>query len=291
MRLPLIITCLAASPAWSCTDYDAAVAAVQGGHVTAATVLYQSVADDPACPDTMRDWMGQFLAKQAFAVTLTDAPDAEKRAALAIALGYETHWRSYAALGRLDWDARDYAAAALNLQLALNELATGNPEHAAEQDEIAEVYQLATAALALSDTVVELPRTRAGTPPALLTGKVRGFEIEEVPLPITFDYNATTFDDAGLVYANALVNHLLRTNPASVNLGGHTDPVGGEAFNLDLSAARAEALSRYIRAAGYTGEIITTAYGESQLPSPPPGITPGSEEHHRIARRVSFSAQ
>ncbi len=280
-----------ASPALACDNYDAAVAAVQSNDAAAATALFDGLVADNACTDDFREWVGDFLARDAFAVTLTDADEATKRAALQTALGYERHWRSFAGLGHLDWAAADYANAAANFQLALNELAEGDQSHDAATDEIAEIYQLATAALALSDDVVDLPVTRAGNPSVMLTGKVRGFEVEEIPLPITFEYNSVQFDAAGLDYANALVNHLLMVNPVSVNLGGHTDPVGGEDFNLALSEARAEALATYIKAAGFTGDIITTPYGESRLPEPPAGIEAGSEEHHRIARRVSFASQ
>ncbi len=280
-----------ASPALACEGYDAAVAAVQTDDANAAAALFDGLIADNDCSDDFREWVGDFLARDAFAVTLTDADEATKRAALETALGYERHWRSFAGLGQLDWAAKDYASAAANFQLALNELAEGDQTHTAETEEIAEIYQLATASLSLADQVVDLPTTRSGNPSVMLTGKVRGFEVEEIPLPITFEYNSVQFDAAGLDYANALVNHLLMVNPVSVNLGGHTDPVGGEEFNLALSEARAEALATYIKAAGYTGEIITTPYGESRLPTPPSGIEAGSEEHHRIARRVSFASQ
>ena len=279
------------TPAMACQNYDAVVAAVQSDDAATAQSFFDGLVTDNDCTDAFREWVGDYLARDAFAITLTDADAATKRAALTTALGYERHWRSFAGLGRLDWQAQDYAAAAENFQLALNELAEGDQSHTAETAEIAEIYELATASLALSDDVVDLPTTRAGNPSVMMTGKVRGFEVEEIPLPITFEYNSVAFDAAGLDYANALVNHLLMTNPSSINLGGHTDPVGGEDFNLALSEARAEALATYIKAAGYSGEVITTPYGESRLPTPPAGIEAGSEEHHRIARRVSFAAQ
>ncbi len=294
MKRLSLLTCIGlglAAPALACDGYDAAVAAVQTEDAAAAATIYDALIADNACTDDFREWVGDFLARDAFAVTLTDVDEATKRAAFETALGYERHWRSFAGLGQLDWAAKDYAAAAAHFQLALNELAEGDQTHKAETGEIAEIYQLATASLSLADQVVDLPTTRAGNPSVMLTGKVRGFEVEEIPLPITFEYNSVQFDAAGLDYANALVNHLLMVNPVSVNLGGHTDPVGGEEFNLALSEARAEALATYIKAAGFEGEIITTPYGESRLPAPPSGIEAGSEEHHRIARRVSFTSQ
>ncbi len=288
-----LLTCLAltASPAISCPQYDTVVAAVQSGDRTSAEVLYDEIVFSAACDDAIREWVGDYLARETFlAAEATDAVD-EKRALLQKALGYEIHWRSYAALGRLDWDAGAYNEAAGNLQLALNELAEGDPTHDAADSEIAEVYDLATAALALADAPVDLPKTRSGTAGGILTTSIRGFQVEEVALPITFEYNSTEFDALGTEYAALLADHIALTAPDIVTLGGHTDPVGGEAFNLNLSLARAETVSAFLRDAGFTGTIDAIGHGETQLPEPPPGIAPGSEEHHRIARRVAFSFQ
>ncbi|MEL6572963.1 MAG: OmpA family protein [Pseudomonadota bacterium] len=282
---------LTATPALACPQYDTVVAAVQSDDKTSAEVLYDEIVFSAACDDAIREWVGDYLARETFLTAQeADNPDTQ-RALLEQALGYETHWRTYAALGQLDWDAGAYADAASQLQLALNELAEGDQSHPAEEAEIAEVYELATAALALADTTVTLPKTRSGSTGGILTTTFRGFQVEEVALPITFEYNSTTFDVRGSDYAAVLAEHLALTSPAVVTLGGHTDPVGSEAFNLDLSLARAEALSAYLRDAGFSGEISVLGHGESQLPTPPPGIAPGSEEHHRIARRVAFSLQ
>lgn len=288
-----LITLLAftAAPALACPQYDTVVAAVQSDDKTSAEVLYDEIVFSAACDDAIREWVGDYLARETFLTALeTDAPDT-KRDLLRQALGYETHWRSYAALGQLDWDIGAYADAATNLQLALNELAEGDQTHAADDSEIAEIYDLATAALALADKPVTMPKTRSGDTGGIFTTSIRGFEVEEVSLPITFEYNSTAFDQTGTEYASQLAEHIALYAPATIVLGGHTDPVGGEDFNMDLSVARAETVSAYLRNAGFTGEIEVMGHGETQLPAPPPGITPGSEEHHRIARRVAFTLQ
>ena len=286
---PLLALCLTATPALACEPYDAAVAAITGGDMPMAAALYEEIATDPSCTDAFREWMGDALAKAQFAITLTDAAPDAKRAALQKALGYEKHWRSYAALGDLDWEAREFVSAATHYQLAINELVDGDPTHEATTDEIAEIYELASAALALADSAVEMPRTRSGDAGGVLATSIRGFEVEEVPLPITFEYNSTTFDPKGADYARTLADHLLAYAPARVALNGHTDPRGTEEYNLELSEARAAALSDFLRDAGFQGEISITGYGESRLPDPPPGIAPGSEDHYRIARRVAFA--
>ena len=120
---------------------------------------------------------------------------------------------------------------------------------------------------------------------------IRGFVVEEIQLPITFEYNSDQFDDLGEKYAATLVEHLSVVGPATVKLGGHTDPIGGEDFNMDLSLARAEALAKYLQSNGFQGQVEVQGYGESQLPKAPPGVEEGSEEHYRIARRVAFSTE
>lgn len=272
----------------ACAEYDDVVAAVQGNNATQAAELYEAISVSAACDDKIREWVGDFLARDAFLTAMEVSSPDDQRDSLERALGYEKHWRSYSELGRVDWRAKNYAPAAANFQLAINELIDGDPNHEAEEEEIAELYQLASAAMALADTPVELPRTRSGNIGGIFETKIRGFSVEEVPLPITFEYNSTAFDTAGKSYASVLVEHLRQSAPTSVSLAGHTDPRGGEEFNLTLSEARATALKDFLREGGFEGEIEVTGFGESQVPPAPDGIEVDSDEHYRIARRVAF---
>lgn len=287
--LPFLL--LAATPAMACPHYDTVVAAVQADDTSGAEVLYEEIVFSAACDDAIREWVGDYLARENFLTARATDDPLERRALLEQALQYERHWRTLAELGRLDWASGDYAAASVSLQLALTELAEGDQSHGAQTEEIEELYELATAALALADAPVEMPRTRSGTFGGVFATSIRGFEVEEVSLPITFEYDSTEFDAVGADFASALVEHVTMTAPSSVYLGGHTDPTGGEQYNLQLSAARAERVETLLRESGFAGEIIAQGYGESQLPPAPPGIEPGSEEHFRIARRVAFSVE
>lgn len=287
--LPLCL--VMSAPAAACPQYDTVVAAVQSGDKSGAEALYEEIIFSAACDDTIREWVGDYLAREDFLQALeSDDPD-EKRAHLTRALGFEKHWRSFAELGRLEWSLGNYRDAARQLQLALNELAEGDPGHTAETGEIAEVYELATAALALAEAPVEMPRTRSGTTGGIFTTSIRGFEVEEVSLPITFEYDSTEFDTMGAEYARTLVEHLMLSAPPMIALGGHTDPQGPDSYNLSLSVARAEKLKEFLIDQGYQGEVETKGYGETRIPAPPPGIEPGSPEHYRLARRVAFSTE
>jgi outer membrane protein OmpA-like peptidoglycan-associated protein len=50
-------------------------------------------------------------------------------------------------------------------------------------------------------------------------------------------------------------------------VAGHTDGIGGEAFNQDLSERRADTIKRYLvqnyRIAG--GDLVTVGYGKTKL--------------------------
>ncbi|NNE81500.1 MAG: OmpA family protein [Silicimonas sp.] len=285
----LPILAFAASPAFACPQYDTVVAAVQADDQSGAEVLYEEIVFSAACDDAIREWVADYLARENFLAALDSDKADEKRRLLTRALGFEKHWRSYAELGRLDWAEGQYSKAAQNLQLALNELAEGDQSHKADTDEIGEVYELATAALALADEPVDMPRTRSGTTGGIFTTSIRGFEVEEVSLPITFEYNSTEFDQIGTDFADALVEHVALTSPNLVVLAGHTDPTGSDAYNLTLSEARADAVRELLVANGYNGEVEVEGFGETRLPPAPPGIEPNSEEHYRLARRVAFS--
>jgi outer membrane protein OmpA-like peptidoglycan-associated protein len=285
------ILTLLATPALACPQYDTVVAAVQSGDKSGAEVLYDQIIFSAQCDDAIREWVGDYLARENFLASLDAASPDAKRAHLNKALKFEKHWRSFAELGRLEWSLGDYAAAGAQFQLALNELSEGDQSHAADTAEIAEVYELATAALALAEAPVDMPRTRSGNTGGIFTTSIRGFEVEEVSLPITFEYDSTEFDAIGAEYAQTLVEHIALSQPAVIALGGHTDPVGPDEYNMNLSMKRAEAVKSFLVANGFDGEVEIAGYGESDIPPAPPGITPGSPEHHRIARRVAFSIQ
>lgn len=277
--------------ALACGQYESVVAAVQGDDAQTAAALFEEIRVSPDCDDNLREWVGDYLARDSFVSALDMSDPDAKRAALERALGYEIHWRSYAELGRLDWEQKRYAPAAANFQLAINEIDEGDPSHEAENTEIAELVQLASAAMALSDSPVEMPRTRSGAPGGVLKTKIRGFTVEEVSLPITFQYDSTDFDETGATYAAALADHLRSIGADHVTLVGHTDPRGSEDYNLQLSEARAAALGDFLSQQGLSAEIELIGAGESVPPQVPNGIEPGSEEFFRISRRVAFRTE
>ncbi|MEN8719821.1 MAG: OmpA family protein, partial [Oceanococcaceae bacterium] len=72
-----------------------------------------------------------------------------------------------------------------------------------------------------------------------------------------------------------------------VEVAGHTDSIGGDAFNQQLSQRRAEAVRQYLIGKGISAERLTAVgYGESE-----PKATNDNEEGRELNRRVELRIQ
>lgn len=112
--------------------------------------------------------------------------------------------------------------------------------------------------------------------------KIKG--IDRTWYQIQFDFNSFDISPA---YTNQLqqLSGLVEENPrASIKIIGHTDNVGTNAYNQELSAKRSMAVAKYLMGHGVeSSRIETLHFGESQP------IYANSTEHGRtLNRRVEF---
>ena len=90
-----------------------------------------------------------------------------------------------------------------------------------------------------------------------------------IDLEINFDYNSAEISKASLQAAQelgkALSNPSLRGSTFVV--AGHTDGIGGDAFNQDLSERRADTIKNYLmQKFGIDGsDLVTVGYGKTKL--------------------------
>ena len=78
---------------------------------------------------------------------------------------------------------------------------------------------------------------------------------------------------------------ILKNNPEmKIEIGGHTDDVGSDEYNLNLSRERANAVITYLVGKGTTADRLTAkGYGESK-----PEVPNTNDENRATNRRVEF---
>ncbi len=101
---------------------------------------------------------------------------------------------------------------------------------------------------------------------------------------VSFDFNSSRLQPAferSLDKVSAILNRYPRT---SIQIIGHTDDVGSEVYNQQLSEKRARAVGFALEDRGVTaGRILTTGRGESE-----PRMTNDTEAGRQLNRRVEM---
>ncbi|MET0723768.1 MAG: OmpA family protein [Tardiphaga sp.] len=91
----------------------------------------------------------------------------------------------------------------------------------------------------------------------------------KIDLEITFDYNSANISARAEPAVQALGKALSSDDlkGSTFVVAGHTDAVGGEAYNQELSERRADAIKRYLTEKyGIAGaDLVTVGYGKSKL--------------------------
>ncbi len=99
---------------------------------------------------------------------------------------------------------------------------------------------------------------------------------------IQFEFNKAVLLSMNREVLSRIAGILLSSKGYSIKVHGHTDDVGSQAYNLELSEKRAEAVRDYLVQAGISSEIITTkGYGKSK-----PLLTAKTPEARAKNRRV-----
>lgn len=104
-----------------------------------------------------------------------------------------------------------------------------------------------------------------------------------IDLEIKFDFNSANIAQSAIPDMNSLGKALSDSalKGSTFVLAGHTDAVGGEEFNQDLSNRRADAVKRYLTDKfGLAPEhLVTAGYGKSRLKN---RNNPSAPENRRV---------
>jgi outer membrane protein OmpA-like peptidoglycan-associated protein len=90
-----------------------------------------------------------------------------------------------------------------------------------------------------------------------------------IDLEIQFDYNSAQISKSSTQAVQELGKALSNSNlrGSTFVVAGHTDGIGGDSFNQDLSERRADTIKRYlVDKYGLTGsDLVTVGYGKTKL--------------------------
>jgi outer membrane protein OmpA-like peptidoglycan-associated protein len=102
---------------------------------------------------------------------------------------------------------------------------------------------------------------------------------------IYFDFEKATFKTESYSELNKLETMMKQNTSLQVEIGGHTDSVGDNKFNLGLSLRRANAVKSFLTSKGVdTRRIKAVGYGETK----PLASNDDEEEGRQFNRRVEF---
>ncbi len=265
IRLIAVIACVTVSTEFahaeaSCeplvNGFNAALAKSDFQAIVAAA---GSVIESSACRAAVRNSVGRTaaIAHLREAAKIPDTPENAPRRLQLLEAGmrFGHPWQLMATIGDVRKEVRttdgqpDYQGASLAYQDALRDLADKqrNPEPPPKET-IEHII-----ALAQQDRLAANTFTRGDD---LMTRDVRGVVVEEVAVPIQFVFNRVEMTELGRKYAEDMLRVLRDQSMPRIKLIGHTDHVGADRYNVELSRQRAQAVARFLASQGYPAASI-----------------------------------
>ena len=118
-------------------------------------------------------------------------------------------------------------------------------------------------------------------------GAVGSAERIELPSEVLFEHDSDKLLPGAAPSLDDAARRILERGGARASVLGHTDDTGDDAYNLDLSRRRAEAVARYLEEKGVDrAKIAVEGYGESR-----PTESNATDDGRRRNRRVEILIQ
>jgi OOP family OmpA-OmpF porin len=109
---------------------------------------------------------------------------------------------------------------------------------------------------------------------------------EEIKLPgVVFETGKADLLPESLPVLEGAIATLKRYPELNIEVAGHTDSRGSDAYNLDLSARRAETVLKYLHDGGVQNALTSRGYGERQ-PIASNNTDAGRQANRRVVLRV-----
>ncbi len=134
------------------------------------------------------------------------------------------------------------------------------------------------------------PPSPAPLPPEAfveLLDEAAGLEPRELLVPVLFHFDSTELVACSVASLRSLRDHLVEhPEIALLEIEGHADGSGGDAYNRDLSRRRAEAIHAWLVANGVSPERLRAAARGERAPVESNDAEPGREQNRRARFRV-----
>jgi OmpA-OmpF porin, OOP family len=111
------------------------------------------------------------------------------------------------------------------------------------------------------------------------------FDKELLLQGVKFETNSAELLPESIPVLNNAISTLKRYPEVKVEVAGHTDSRGSDAFNLDLSSRRASSVLKYLQDGGVSNDMTSRGYGERQ-PIASNGNDDGRQQNRRVVLRV-----
>ncbi len=294
---PAVIACAMAAGAPAafadCAQVNAALeAAMSEGEIDRFEELLGKALKTSDCPTDYRTQLARKLSLRAFQVIQARAKAAGDKPSitdLEMASRLARPWQVMVTLGDAYHDQKDWKKAFYAYEAALNDMAdeSANPK---APPEVYERHAKMRADFVRSQSQVFLASSRGmrGEIGGSTKTRFRTFSVEAIPVPVQYEFNEARLTEQGLQAADEILTYIGQNKARYVKLFGHTDPIGTEAYNMQLSHARATSLAAYLQSKGYGGRIDVIALGESKPAIVDDPAQYSEEELHRRYRRVEF---
>lgn len=114
-------------------------------------------------------------------------------------------------------------------------------------------------------------------------------ENQRIELPgVTFENNSARLTTGAQLVLDGVAKNLAGWTGLNIEVAGHTDSVGQAATNLQLSAARADSVRRYLVEHGVDGARLTSrGYGEYELLVSPEQSDADRQTNRRVELRLT----
>jgi outer membrane protein OmpA-like peptidoglycan-associated protein len=233
------------------------------------------------------------------ALVAADGDAAAHKQVLEQARAYGEPWQLLLTLAEVEHEAANHDLAAAYYQQAVRGLETSSrsvdtgsaaASNLPTEDEFRMIYGKMAEAALLAHTFSPPAASRGEETGGLFAESYRGYVVAAVPVPVQFHFDSTRFTEKGVQVAQYLLQYLIGGGIPAIKLVGHTDPIGSDAYNYDLSLRRAAALRDYLYQGGYAGAVDIEGRGESEpfQPIDPERFLYDIEAKHQLDRRVEL---